>query len=1615
MQTIDIVNSPKSIIMTTTISTFPRPFRFRLNCIDYYQTSPSSLDPVLPVPAPSTQIKSYADVTVPIIRIFGATETGQKVCAHIHGVFQYLYVEYNGSVEENEINAHIRVMTTSINHALSISFRRNPFQGLQNSYVAYMSVIKGVPFYGYHVGYRNFLKIYLRNPNHMTRLADLLTQGAILARVIQPYESHMQYIAQWMCDYNLYGCGLMDCEKVRFRGPVPSVQETINIEDPWNEATIASGWILDEQECPKESLSPIEIDIKVEDIMNRRQMDTRDIHHDFNERFFKAAQDYKFVPSMAGLWKEESIRRKKRMGLNSETNTPFPPEALVTMSADPRLGRGQWVHEEEFFKLLGELIDKESADVSAAKLNFDTFLGPERHNTSVQTALESVQELFPKSLSAQVGDDSILEDEMPYVDEDSILLFVEQDEQALSLSDDRAQEVQKSVPEMVEVQSKPKSVGSLMPLVLKAPTLSPSQSPKKRKFSELNAPGPSILEPLGGETSLSQRNNIPSGTQGSITSSFSLSKTASDDKRDKSSSKKVAFSSPAKSNDITLSFLQRNQQVSPGVSSFKLTATNTESSSRATTIASRLGDSTIFKAKKNQQNQFILGRMPPRPKDIIKTLNEHGRPSIIHQDAFYSNELDVPSLPQQFFGRQFKLQSLTLPYLPDFDKTGRSRASLGEKPSVVVDPKKLELEYLERQTECSYRAWQIATPPPSSKAVGQWVKEQKAHDENQTRREELGDARRVGRKPKMTQIEGPTMVPRSMNTQSKLRTTVSHETQYMSMMSVEVHVNTRNDLVPDPAEDPASCIFWSMKLDADNHDDSAFSNGIIVLTSDTVKEGAFGSWTGATVYYEEDELDMLNRFIDIVRDFDPDILVGYEVHNGSWGYLVERAKLNYELDLSAELSRVRTHSTTRSGQDKWGFEQTSAIKVTGRHMINVWRAVRGELNLLQYTLENVVFKVLHKRVPHYGFEQLTSWYLSNNPRHGTKVLNYFLSRVQLNLRVLDGIDIVARTSEQARLLGVDFFSVISRGSQFKVESLMFRIAKPENYILVSPSRKQVGQQNALECLPLVMEPQSGFYSSPLLVLDFQSLYPSIMIAYNYCYSTCLGRLTDWRGQNKMGFTDLERESGMLGLLKEHVNIAPNGMVYVRPEMRKSLLAKMLTEILETRVMVKTGMKQDPEDKVLQRLLNNRQLALKLIANVTYGYTSASFSGRMPCAEIADSIVQTARETLEKAIAFIHSVKRWDAEVVYGDTDSLFVYLKNRTKDEAFKIGKEIAETITKSNPRPVKLKFEKVYHPCVLLAKKRYVGWKYESPSQTVPEFDAKGIETVRRDGTPAEQKIEEKALKILFRTHDLSQVKDYFQEQCAKIMSGNVSIQDFLFAREVKLGTYSENGIPPAGVMIATKKMQRDPRREPQYGERVPYLVIAGAPGARLIDRCVDPDVLLKDDQIEIDSEYYISKNIIPPLERIFNLMGANVRAWYDEIPKVRRLRMINHTTSVGLKKTLETYMREGTCIVCRDRIPEGSLDKHRTQDDQDYIPICESCNKNPSASLLEIRAKLKKLEARLAKANAICRSCSSTAFVDEVSCDSRDCPVYYARVRHGNRLNTMTDKVRFLMEEAF
>lgn len=1567
------------------------------------------------------------------------------------------------SLIELSVDVASRNLHLAVDHALANSFRQNAYNG-KTAYVAHVTLVKGIPFYGFHVGYRYYFKIYLLNPLHITRLADLLRQGAVLKRPLQPYESHLQYIPQWMCDYNLYGCAYMDCAKVKFRAPVPEYLELPNPGHRWHDRSIPLECISNEADLPRQSHCTLEVDVCVQDILNRHAIKERPLHHDFIERVQPISPEEKLVHSMASLWQDETRRRKKRMGIKDPGSSLFQPEELVSMSASPRDHYSPgWIHEEEFRQQLHKLVaaERESAE---GEVTFDTFVRKDPQEVNIKTALESVKDFFPENIGACVSGDNIANDQLDthmVVDGEAAPDVISNEEigraidlgasdgnlfpDTLPSEPDVDYPSESSAPDAVPDAKEWEADAGSNRFMNNGPNSTDELRPGHLDSTFVRSPGFADIEHVSSSAVTTHTNHGTTGGQASnapmssgvefssfdIPSSFieavDAGHAGSDQRILAGSQSRQSFSKKAQSKDAVqnqrLSFAvvkdphdpvtvaRFSQKSNPskatsqssqaterkplhGSSEDSLECSSDVTLAQSSSTVTEKGWTNDIRSQKIRQTFDIprarkvlcFSENCPTPNEVADTMGDDGRPTVIYQDAYYSNDTDVPERPRNYAGREFRLESNTLPYLPEFDKMKIPMRSYANKTAALFDIQKRDREL---RRDCTARVWEFARLPPSRlEVVEWWENELRARDINSTEPSQPPYAT----KPNvLSQIEGPTQKnPHGFKySQKQVSTSVEHQIQYMSVMSLEIHVNTRGTFVPNPEEDEIVAIFWCMKSDEEDLDvNSTIENaqvGVLAQSSGAIEKVAKA--LSVPVETEETELDLINRLIDLVRALDPDVLTGYEVHNSSWGYIIERARHKYGLNLCDELSRVKVQSHGRFDReaDRWGFNKTSSIHMAGRHVINIWRAMRSELSLLQYSMEHVVFQLLHRRIPHYSFKTLTSWYASDKPRDVMKVLEYFLSRVQMDLEIIEVNELIPRTSEQARVLGVDFFSVFSRGSQFKVESLMFRIAKPENYILISPSRKQVGQQNALECLPLVMEPQSDFYTSPLLVLDFQSLYPSIIIAYNYCYSTFLGRLVSWRGRNKMGFTNYDRKPRLLELLKDHINIAPNGMMYAKPEIRRSLLARMLSEILETRVMIKGGMKIDKEDKTLQRLLDHRQLALKMIANVTYGYTSASFSGRMPCSEIADSIVQTGRETLERAIAHIHSVERWGAEVVYGDTDSLFVYLKGKSRDEAFTIGEEIAKEVTKMNPRPVKLKFEKVYHPCVLLAKKRYVGFKYERRDQEEPEFDAKGIETVRRDGTPAEQKIEEKALKILFKTADLSQVKDYFQKQCAKILQGKVSVQDFCFAREVRMGTYSDKGQLPAGALISAKKMQVDARLEPQYGERVPYVVVAGASGSRLIDRCVAPEVLLENAHLDLDADYYITKNIIPPLERIFNLVGANVRQWYDEMPKIQRIRRIETGLPSDMnKKTLESYMRSLSCLICREKVEDTD------------IPICQSCSsEHPDQSMFTIMARLQRVERRLDNLHRICRSCMGIPFGDEVACDSKDCPVFYSRTR--------------------
>lgn len=1450
---------------------------------------------------------------------------------------------------------------------MNLAYRRDP-SNARNIFVADMVFCKGVPFYGYHVGWTYYLKIYLLSPFYVNKLADLFRNGLVMGKPVQPFEAHIPYLLHFFADFNLTGCGIMKLSTGHFRLPLPEG------DDGYAEETISPDFVLSPMQFPRLSHCELEIDIDASAIQNRYPLKQRDLHYDFKEGLGLPSSDTGFISTLAGIWTDEANRR------HNEGNSSFQPPLEHTQRI---VGDPPWRRYQELKKALHKLVESDNTVSEEDFLNL-------RSDTAIPTVFESVSAMF----DAQVSKDVILE---PLSDnpEENTESELQQDKSPVEKTEIELNEAPEPEPiQEIIISEVPLDVQDLdLDFEFDDSASSTSEKTENEKTGNVLDPLSQDLQLENMDFSDSEFDSFGSFTDSIILNEISLQKSILEVMRKDPSTQSMILSqedvlgkrplsqSSLNSRPSSKSFRSESEYGNNTFSTIRLpSSSNPVSVSRESVDSSnRSLISTISKSFPSSGILYGVKSRPPTATEVMSSFESFGLPEKLYKQPHFSNPKDVPPKPVIFAGLEFRLKGDGVQHLLDFSFDDFAFASISHKLSLF--PHTIESKQL-----------RYAHKPPSYRQVLRWSKDsQSTHKPNQT-----------------SQIKGVTQkYDFKYATQKRLESRKSEDSKYLSLMTVEVHVNTRGDLHPDPACDKISAIFWSYQSEYseqwDNKDD--LKSGAIFLCKDKQEVKKYSSVCKYKIQPEETELDVINSLVYTVRRYDPDILSGYEINSSSWGYIIERGKQEYDIDLCDQLSRVRDLGHGKVG-DKWGNTHTSAISVTGRHMFNVWRIIRNEVNLLKYSLENVVYHTIHHRLPYYSYKTLTTLFSSTSVTDCACAVRYHFDRVFYTIDVIKNLELISRTSEQARIVGIDFYSVFYRGSQYKVESIMCRLTKAENFMMISPSRKQVGEQNALECLPLILEPQTKLYTSPVVVLDFQSLYPSIMIAYNYCYSTCLGRLRDWRGRNKVGFTDLELPEGLLAHFKDEINIAPNGMIYVKQEVRKSLLAKMLGEILETRVMVKDGMKSNKDNSSFQKLMNNRQLALKLIANVTYGYTSASYSGRMPCVEIADSIVQSARETLEKAIDLIKSNPKWGADVVYGDTDSLFLHFPGKTKDQAFDLGQEIAQEVTNMNPRPVKLKFEKVYLPCILQTKKRYVGHMYEYKAQKEPIFDAKGIETIRRDGTPAQQKIVEKSLDILFRTCDLSQVKTYLEEQWLKIMTGKVSVQDFCFSKEVKLGSY--RGLPPPGALISAAKVKMDANAAPQYRERVPYVVISGAPGDRLMDRCVSPDVLINNPDMRLDSEYYITKNLIPPLERIFHLVGGNVRLWYDEMPKVLKFHQpiifgTGHvsnndgsSTAVGpsrkKSKNLRHFLIDTSCRVCLIQQP------HNQQNNLNgplVDGVCSKCRRDPFTALYTLTQRHRAREKSLLELTKICQQCSGISPAAAVECESGDCPIYYSRKR--------------------
>lgn len=740
-------------------------------------------------------------------------------------------------------------------------------------------------------------------------------------------------------------------------------------------------------------------------------------------------------------------------------------------------------------------------------------------------------------------------------------------------------------------------------------------------------------------------------------------------------------------------------------------------------------------------------------------------------------------------------------------------------------------------------------------------------------------------------------------------------------------------------------------------------------------------------------------------------------------------------------------------------------RVGGRSSLSVFRVLRAHVSLAHHDFEHAMEQIVTggRHVPRHSRGALASWLEGGEPgrracfsdRHGAhmhcasssapqrlqhadaidafldaerngadgtgawanpkqqfprRLAEYLDTRATGCLLLLARSGVAAQTGEGARTTGLPWASMLSRGSQYRTESLLARLCRAEGMLLLAPGNARVRRMRAPEGVPLTMEPASGVYADPVVVLDFASLYPSVAIAYNICYSTTLGR-ADCAFPRETGCAAIPSAAAFYCAECHRAKtsgdplpcdsrrdpntppkclgsatpiVTPGGQAFVPHAVREGVLGKLMAELLEARAHIKDVARRAATDPSLPSpaALETLQLSVKLVANVMYGYAGASYSGRMPSADVADAIVQTGRATL---VAARHMIERqrpeWRARVLYGDTDSLFVALPGRSAADAARLGREIAAAVTASNPRPVTLRLDKVYHPAVLLAKKRYFGWLHTAAGRL---FDAKGIETVRRDGCPLVARILRESTEVLFKTRDLCAVRSYVRAECADILSArHKDLSAFVFSREVRLGSYAADEEPsavlPAAAAVAARAAAADPHGAPSRGERVPFLIAAGLPGSRLADWAVAPGEA-RARGLPPHGPYYVERQVLPVLGRVFGLVGADVAAWVAGLP----LRV----PAAPRGPMDRFFVLRSVCAACGRPVPQAGRPLLLAG-----CRVCARCAADSQAAHLAIALRAARDERA---AQAVAERALGLCGTPE-PCVSVHCPLFYASVCKG------------------
>ena len=756
---------------------------------------------------------------------------------------------------------------------------------------------------------------------------------------------------------------------------------------------------------------------------------------------------------------------------------------------------------------------------------------------------------------------------------------------------------------------------------------------------------------------------------------------------------------------------------------------------------------------------------------------------------------------------------------------------------------------------------------------------------------------------------------------------------------------------------------------------------------------------GVEVLSFDKEEEMLKEWRQFVIDLDPDIITGYNISMFDLPFLLNRAeilkikKFPYLSRLSHVQSKVKHKQTKVKG---FMNRDTIDINLEGRIILDMYTYLIREVKLRSYSLNNVSFQFLGEQKEDVHHTLITKLWEQNEYTR-RRLAIYCMKDAYLPLKLMDIFLTLINYSEMCRVTSTPLNFILTRGQQIKVSTQLHKKALERGYIVpnMKKTKDAFDDEEGFEGA-FVLPPEKGFHTDPIVTLDFSSLYPSIMIAHNLCYSTLL----------KQGDEKKLKEG-------EDFTRAPSGECFVTEKIRKGILPTILEELLAARKAAKKDMNNE-KDPFKKKILNGRQLALKISCNSVYGFTGAT-SGQLPCLQISSTVTAIGRTMIEKTRDLVQEKYckangfPYDSKVIYGDTDSVMIKFGVKTLKEALQLGNESSEFVTKHFKKPIKIEFEKVFWPYLLLKKKKYAGvfWTREDKYDKI---DTKGLEAVRRDNCELVRIVVEKVLKILLVDRNQDEAVRYCKGVISDLLQNKIDISLLIISKSLSKkseegGSDEEQGgqadkktnksgkvkstiyqAKQAHVELAEKMRKRDPGTAPNIGDRIQYVIIKGEKGSKNYENSEDPIYVLEHD-LPIDIDYYLENQLKKPLLRIFEyiLKDPNMELFSGEHTRIKKSGVSAKSNAFG-----SFIIVKKTCLNCKVVIKSGV--------------VCKNCKDKMRSIYIENRLEMNNKERMYADLWSQCQRCQGS-ILQEIICQNRDCPIFYRRYKVKKDLKSMKE----------